>query len=269
MVSRFLVAVCCCTAAETAQAQVWRFLPGDAYFQTEITREIVEQLKAPLKDDTIILHYSFGSAPIEGEVHGYKSTEIRSLTDNRRHRIVDIHRRIRSRIPLIAKITETNGHETRIENNAVQMLIYNSGFDGTEHRIGLRYNESWPADEKAIAGKMLRSYPGSVTGIADKYFSIDWEYAKEVNPLIAVIPEAANQRPYYLQNVPVIVDARNVQFVLLPDIQLQALRRGDTGDWLEHGAWYYLIDGEKVTQVTHDNDGWHSNVVESEPKKSN
>lgn len=137
----FLVLFC----FQTSLANNNLFLPGDAFFPTELTKADIEQLQKT-KDGQLSFEYS-SLGGYQGAFCGYAGyrTALLPVADNKfANNLTKAYERIREFEGRVLIETEwEDGKTTYKETNGVQVLFYNGDFNMSKHALGLRYNENW------------------------------------------------------------------------------------------------------------------------------
>lgn len=242
-------------SCEMAEARKWRFLPGDAFFRTEITEELVAQLKATPEDGDILLQYSWGAHIQETEHdNGYKFIKLVGLTRTRKAMIVSMYSRLRKLEPLQLEVTRKEGSdgEQQREINGIPMFIYNSDFNATRFRVGLRYNEEWPHQEHEFGiPREWVNYPATDAGL---YVFEDWQNSKHVAKLAAVLPADVNGTRATAS--PVSKEARDSAIIVTLEPNLEDLmNRRDGG-----GMLFYTLMEDGI-QLVSKGDEWRSRAL--------
>jgi len=245
-----------CVLQREAKGEFWRFLPGDAFFLSELTQELVTAMERDA-DGTVKLLYNPRRGP--DLCSGYGTLEINGVSLKQRQLLAAVYRRVRKQQRPVFEITTTDSGEVRRELNGMALLIYNKTFDSRDYNIGLRYNENWVEDERNF-GVPIVSYP-ELERPPPPYIVEDWCNSKLVPALKAVLPVGRGKFPHELQFTPVTVESRGVKFVVVMDDLLEDLRMN------KMYAWCYVLEDDKVTRLEHDPDGWLTKDVEFEPVK--
>lgn len=245
--------------AEEANAQVWRFLPSDAYFHGSLTRELIKSFDDVKDEVTVTLKYN---VPAGSHAHGYNTLEIESVSKLRRKRLSEIYEDLRTRQPAIYEITETEDGEKRRELNGMDLLVYNKSFDWKSYRVGLRYNERWAADGSHLyLQRDFVSYPVSVDPLPN-YVIEDWRNSDLVDPLNLKLPSFPGRSARELQYTAATIASNQIQMIVVPHGQLEWVRSkgGPSG--------YFVVEDEKVLKVFLGEDGQSQEEWHFAPKKA-
>lgn len=233
----------------TAIAQVWRFLPGDSYFESELTQEFVMETQRSPADKPLALQYNVPSGLFD-EYAGYQKLEIHSFSEKRRQLLATIYKQTRLWQPPVFEITLDKGREVRRELNGLHLLIYNKTFDYRLYSVGLRYNENWADDGNSFSvPRPFVSY--YVLGdTLPNYVVEDWRSSKLVAPLKAVIPSFPGKTPFDLQFAPVVVQSKDVNCIVVVNRTLEDLRMGNA----RHG--FFIVEDDRASKVYYAEGGW-------------
>ena len=121
------------------------FLPGDAFFPTELTKADIERLQK-VKEGQLAFQYS-RLGGYNAAFCGYAGygTALLPVTDNKfTNNLAKAYKRIREfEGRQLIEIKMEDGKTSYEETNGVKVLFYNGDFDISKHVLGLRYNETW------------------------------------------------------------------------------------------------------------------------------
>ena len=237
-----------CICRSTAIATIWRFLPGDAFFESTLTEHTVSEIEDKSDEKNLSLDY-FTPSMFEG-VSGYAKLEITDFPKKRRRLLRKIYEKIRLMQPPVFEIKATRGKEERRELNGIKTLIYNKDFDYEMYGVGLRYNENW-AEEGCGFGSIhfMVEYPSNYvtsTGLIVE----DWRNSKWVLPLNAKPPEFSGKSPRDLQYTPVSVKCEDVKLIFVVHGTLERIQNR------EDGLVFYLAENDDIFTVRFDDGEW-------------
>jgi hypothetical protein len=151
--STWLVLSCIATSA---LANNNFFLPGDAFFPTVLTAEIIDRLQAD-RDPPREFEYSHLDSydfAFCGYA-GYRRAKIPAVDDAFVANLAKAYGEIRKHDPRKLIETVTDGKPTLKESNGVYVLFYPKAFEFPRFKLGLQYNEKW-ADEVVKLGHRQR-----------------------------------------------------------------------------------------------------------------
>jgi hypothetical protein len=144
--------VLCFVATSIADANNNFFLPGDAFFPTQLTAEDVRALQEGKPEDKVFLYSSFGgySGAFCGYA-GYLRTRIATVDRPFIKNLSLAYDRVRA--GELKKLVEVvrDGKTKLEETNGMRVLFYPQAFDFKRFHLGLQYNEKW-ADEAVKFG---------------------------------------------------------------------------------------------------------------------
>ena len=193
MARRLLLSVIVLIAAcRTAGATNRGFLPGDAFFHAMLTQELCRQLE---ESDSPSLAYVRPQSEA-GAFCGYAGYWTLQLPADSRpliQNLCTLYRHLRQSLPReIQEFQDAGGTVRQSETNGFHLFVYNADFDLQRYDIGLRYNESWSANESAFG-----PHP-AITRLElfvdDKVaFSNDWRDAASVPRLRTICPPISDQ----------------------------------------------------------------------------
>lgn len=128
-------------AARASAANIY-FMPGDAFFHTQLTEDRVQSLSADR--GSVVFGYVL---PIEsasfGGFAGFRRLEIRDFPPELSENLQLVYRKLRGEGGRIVLTYSENGKEKTQELNGYHLFVYNKTADFGRQRIGIRYNESW------------------------------------------------------------------------------------------------------------------------------
>lgn len=120
------------------------FLPGDAFFPTQLTAEDLRELQMGEAAGKIFRYSSFGG--YEGAFcgyAGYSRAQIAAVDRSFITNLVTVYGEIRQyeRKELVEVVEK--GKTKQLETNGIRVLFYPQDFDLTKFKLGLQYNEKW------------------------------------------------------------------------------------------------------------------------------
>ncbi|QDU73103.1 hypothetical protein Pan97_00700 [Bremerella volcania] len=220
-----IVAASCFLLATPCSANNSYFIPGDAFFYCEIDQS---EWKALQSGELSILDYD---RPEEMSFSlcgyaGYKRLDLSNLSDKFRAQLIKAIASMKEKYP--TKIVEIDHGEPKFfgdpagierkETNKLRIFIYNSSFDFSQFRIGLKYNESWA--ETAVRLGFKRDhfrydfFVPTPQGIAES-----WRMGSAVSPLKVQLPDS--DRGYV--TAPMKIEPSKVTFLVCPPVSLNSL----------------------------------------------
>lgn len=174
----------------TACANNNGFLPGDAFFPTELTSEDVGRLDAK-NANSLIFDYS----PLGGYemafcgYAGYFRARLPNLGEPFVRNLRKAYDHVRENYEERKLIeTRTNGKTTLRETNGVRVLFYPEEFEFPKRKLGLQYNEGW------VEEVMKFGHPRGMMRLCCLVHDADaimesWRDAKDVPGLQAELPQ--------------------------------------------------------------------------------
>ncbi|QGJ71042.1 Hypothetical protein PBC10988_27450 [Planctomycetales bacterium 10988] len=187
------------------------FLPGDAYFPTELTEGDFEALG----DSKLITYSSLGGyKPSFNGYAGYGMAKLESLDDDFLTNLKRAYQHYRSIGPREAIQRHMNGKLTLVPSDSLRVLIYPKGFIETTPSLGIRYNERWMTEV------MKFGHPPENVRLCclidDKDAVIDsWRNAERIPPLPATLPKGKLE-PQTMLKEPILIQGPIVAIVLHP-----------------------------------------------------
>ncbi len=241
-----------CLLDGSAHAVNLAFMPGDAYFISNLTEASLDGFD----DDKIVLkyHYDFSYATLGGYA-GFELLRIEGDTQKLSTRVREAYRLLREDIPL-KKTVYADGKE--LENNGFTLLVYNRSIDWSEGKInlGLKYNERWmnlPEEAFEFDEKLNeKSFRAKAKLRAHRYCPLlkmvdaiaeDWRRGPEVEGLKASGPAGVGwgcSGPPI--ETPAVALANDIQIVIVPDSTLKQLYRKN------RRAYFLAIADDGVTK---------------------
>ena len=240
----FLVAVCFLTGLERhARANNNLFLPGDAYFPTELTSVEISNLVAE-KDRHEFVYSSFGG--YEGAFcgyAGYNRAQIPSLNDAFAGNLKLAYERIRKSEPRMLLEKKHEGKTILRETNGVRVLFYDESFKFPGFKLGLRYNENWVA-ETIKFGNSPRSVRLCCLLDSKDALMVSWRDAGLVDGLKVTLPEV-EIKPGPKMESPIKINGKLKAIVFGRTSLLDFFERSD-------GASFLVVDEDGITEMMYD-----------------
>jgi hypothetical protein len=218
-----------------AQAHNTFFLPGDAFFHTVLTGEVVQQFQ---REKNVRLSYK-RPADAEFAFCGYAGFQHLDLVDAPRglkENVAALYRKLREKRPAVF---DEHDDGTKHEVNGFHLFAYNADFDFANRHIGLRYNENWVEETMAFGHRREHVFLEEFVR-ARKATSEDWRDAASVKSLAADCPKAGMPR-----------SGRDYDPALLRQgyVLVVAEREGLEDYFLmKEGATYYTLAGDQVAR---------------------
>lgn len=240
--------VVACLHAPVSATNV-KFMPGDAFFPSRLTKDVVEKLKNSA-NEFLLRHEPPTSGGALCGYSGYSSIQITDVPKSWPDQMKEVYTALRYSFPRnITEIYDEAGEIDYVdEANGFWILVYNKNFDFNRYRVGLRYNERWfdpPAREKTVFNVLdyFRPYVPSATGVAE-----DCRNAVRVEGLQVKYPDLGERQAEAageLIETPVTVSAKDVRILLIPEQNLE----------LYFGMRKLEFDDRRCNFVVFDNDG--------------
>lgn len=247
----------CLAWAHAASAHNTFFLPGDAFFHTVLTEEVLDQIE---NEKNPIFTYSRPEF-IESSFCGYagfSKLEFRSMPMKFKKRLREVYDQLRDAVPKRVEITDEviyrkgdlgdiavkTGKKLRREINGFSVFIINGDFDFSKYVLGLKYNEAWAEQVTAFSHDRnhvrLESFIQTSKAIAE-----DWRDSQLVAPLSTECPPLSKNNI----RVPAIV-APTCKFMVFEDPDLRKLADADDHDYM------YEVSAAGVTRYTKKGKHW-------------
>ena len=242
-----------CLLDGSAHAVNLAFMPGDAYFISNLTETSLDGFE----DDKIVLkyHYDFSYATLGGYA-GFERLRIEGDTQKLSTRVRDAYRLLREDIPL-KKTVYADGKE--LESNGFTLLVYNRSIDWSKGllHLGLKYNERWmdlpeEAFEVKDEERGKKNIRARMKILAHRYCPLlkmvdaiaeDWQRGPEIEGLKASVPAGVGwgyTGPPI--ETPAVAQLDDVQIVIIPNSTLKRLYRRN------RHAYFLAITDDGVTK---------------------
>ncbi len=242
-----------------ASAGSWHFLPGDAYFATELTANMFAGVRS---SEVIRAYYAhpWFEEPRFGGSAGYQIAEIKNISNATKDRITALYHKLRKTYPLEVEIhVDSEGKEKRREINGFPLLLYNRTFDFKSMRVGLRYNEDWADDVISFGhSRPFVGYDVANSESLPNYLMLDWRDGKTIPSLEATLPTPRFQDAADKAHTPISLDADKLILIVVADRTIEAIRRNRVG------ALFFIISASQTIKMYRDTDGWQqAEVIEA------
>ncbi|MFP6765741.1 MAG: hypothetical protein VB858_19075 [Planctomycetaceae bacterium] len=178
------------------------FMPGDSFFSTVLTTEVLDQIDRSEHPVFAYHRPDFLPQMLCGYA-GFSRLQYNLMPDSMKQNLRQVYSELREEYPkrieirpvmkTISTLDEGDievptGRNLHVEINGFQMLFYNADFDTMKYRMCLKYNEKW-ADEFAAWGHgrdhaILETFVPTKSAIP-----LDWRDGPLVKPLTARLPE--------------------------------------------------------------------------------
>lgn len=155
------------------------FLPGDAFFPTELSAEELAKLNKDDPTQFIFVYHNYDNGGYFCGSIGYPQVKFETLDKKFVEHLIEGYKLIRSYEPKKYVEAQENGKVILKECNPIRVLFYPAEFEYPKYELGLKYNESW-VDEGVKHG--LKSKDVLLSELIDEKTAIieSWRRAKEV-----------------------------------------------------------------------------------------
>ncbi|QEG22409.1 hypothetical protein [Mariniblastus fucicola] len=241
---------------QTSWANNNHFLPGDAFFPTELTKADVERIQKA--KGNINFKYSklggYGGAFCGGA--GYHKASMPVADDAFAKNLAKAYERIREFED--RELIEFEGEDGKIEYdeiNGVKVLFYNSDFDFNKHALGLRYNENWLKEVVAFGHSrdharlccLLQSQEAVTTS---------WRDGDLVPAFKAKTPNADGKSLRETMGEPIVFDTKVKAIVIPASTSLDDLFERSAGSQL------LVVDSSGVKEMRIENYKWQEGNID-------
>lgn len=212
-------------------AQILTFVPGDAYFRSELTEERIKCLEAGSEfawtyrmpdwlEPEIPKLRTFAGVPT------LKTVDIPKSTSNS---LVALYRSLRNTHPKqIEEVTQDGKVRESREINGFPIFMYSSSYNASKFGLGLRYNEAWPQITE-LARKRQRLTPQEFYQPISKNHELiikEWQWAHKVDGFpCQPLPDEDWQEtfdPLMPYKFPVIAKGVDLQFIVCESRNVEA-----------------------------------------------
>jgi hypothetical protein len=217
--NRFLLSAGLVLSVIPAQATNMGFIPGDAFFHSQFTKEVADSI--PEDGGTITLSYM---RPDHAQFYlcgygGFYKLEVRNIPPEIGRALKSLREKMHADSGTNFRVNlDNDGKEThRYEVDPPRLFIYGKEFDPEEHDFGLKYNERWNAPPTSTTNPKKGTaigYDNFVKG--EKAVVTDWLYAERMPGLPVTTPEGVNWGTSGKQiEEAAFADAADVRFFVL------------------------------------------------------
>ena len=243
-----LFGIVSCAIVPAAHGNNNLFLPGDAFFPTELTAAKFNELQKA--DGELEFRYSsFGG--YDGAFcgyAGYSRAKIPAVDRAFLGNLINVYAEIREFRPKQLEESKRDGKTVLEETNGVRVMFYPAAFEFPKFRPGLRYNEKW-VEETVSFGHRAEDIRlcELVTG-ADAVME-SWRDAKRVGGFEVKLPDTRPE-PGKVVDAPavllgqvkaVVIPARPLVEYAFPNEKWDYLwmvdSKGVTTYWFNEGQW--------------------------------
>jgi len=214
--ARHLLASACFTLAISSAAMANNnfFLPGDAFFPTELTADDLSRLKADADNPYVFKYSNCGGYEMAfcGNA-GYNRARIPGLNKAFVANLKKAYFRIRGyEDRQLVEHKDDDGKTTLIETNGMRVLFYPQFFQIPKFKIGLRYNDNWVTE--VVKFRHSSRHIRLCCLVNDKDAVMEsWRDSTDVAPLDVSLPKI-NLKQVLRTNAPVTINGRLKAIVL-------------------------------------------------------
>lgn len=250
--------ICCVVGVITVAGSVCvannnLFLPGDAFFPTELTKADVEELQTVKTGDRKFLYSNYSNAGFGCGFAGYSHAVIPGVDDQFAKNLASVYSIIRESEKRELIETKTDGKTELVETNGIRVLFYPPNFKFPKHRLGLRYNENWVAETVKFGHD--RNHVRLCCLISDQdAVSQSWRDAELIPGLTVQLPDVP-LKPVPKTKSPVVVRGP-VKAIVIGSNTLKDLFQYNPDDYLT----IYVVDSKGITELVYENGKWASAV---------
>ncbi len=233
------------------------FLPGDAFFPTELDKKDLEQLQTVKTGERTFEYSSLdGYDGAFCGYAGYSSAKIPAVDDLMAKRLASVYRLIQEREGSKAPQNPEDRKSIHAKSDGMRVMFYPPEFQFPRHTLGLRYNERWVAEAVKFGHEKqhlrlccLISEPDAIEQ--------EWRDADDVAPLKVKLPNVKPERQVQVE-APVVVQGP-VQAIVIGRQTLKALFQPKDRDELT----IYLVDGNGIRELEYRRGEWQSGEIET------
>lgn len=219
------------------------FLPGDAFFPTELTADSIAKLATEKKQHEFV-YSSFGG--YDGAFcgyAGYNRAKISSLDDAFIENLKSAYEQIREYEPRTLREEKRDGKTVLREINGIRVLFYNESFEFPKFELGLRYNENW-VTETVKFGHQPRSVRLCCLLDSKDAVMVSWRDAGLVDSLDVSLPKI-ELKPVPETETPIAINGKIKAIVFGSSSLVDFLRPSD-------GVSFLIVDENGITEMTYD-----------------
>ena len=241
------------------------FLPGDAFFHTVLTEE---KLKALQRESSPQFDYSRNTTGTAGCGYaGYRKLEFTQMPKSlKEHLMTACHQVLKRRALMTAFEGKASslgssdpsiGFDIQRDPTAINVMFYNTSFNFTRFRFGLRYNEDWATDVVSFGHHedhvLLDHFIAEHEAVM-----VEWRDATKVKALQAVCPKLPTLLPR-----PKIGSARPEPVRVAKNIRAVVLESPDMSRYFfgSDKCGFYDVTEDGITRYHWVNNEW---VVDSD-----
>jgi len=224
------------------------FLPGDAYFPTELTADDLARLTAEPDSPPLFEYSTLGGYDLAFCGYaGYDRAKIAALDRRLIDNLKQAYARIREGEAGQFVERKLNGTTTLVETNPVRVLFYRQDFAFPEFKLGLRYNENWVNEVVQFGHRRqdirLCCLVEDTTAVEE-----EWRDATSVGSLDVSLPDV-DKKPVPRTNEPVTINGHVKAFVL---------NSRPLSDYFapEDGTSVLVVDSAGITKLTYEEGEW-------------
>lgn len=189
------------------------FLPGDAFFPTELTQEDVAKLKADATNPPVFRYSALGG--YDGAFcgfAGYSRATIPALDEAFVANLKSAYARVREFEWRELREVDQDGVTTLVETNPARVLFYRHDFDFPRLKLGLQYNENWVAEVMKFGHARHQIRLCCLVNHAEAVME-SWRDATDVAALTVSLPQVELRRSADVDE-PITIDDRLKAIVL-------------------------------------------------------
>ncbi|MBC8350341.1 MAG: hypothetical protein H8E66_00020 [Planctomycetes bacterium] len=241
------------------------FMPGDAFFHTVLTEELLGKIDEQA-DPVFIYHRPDFLPQMFCGYAGFQQLQYdkmpKSMKDNLRKVYDDLRLDYPKRIEVTDEVrvekTEDGdidvptGKKIYTEINGFSVLFYNASFDRTKFHLAAKYNEDWAENFAAFGHGREHAVFESLVPTA-KAVSLEWRDAKLVKPLNVGLPEL-HARSFKTPLRP----KEKLVAIVLPKRDFQLAFDGKELGWMPVSLYAVTEDG--ITELMGNNGHWVKRV---------
>jgi hypothetical protein len=168
------------------------FLPGDAFFPTELSEVDLKRISTEPAGKRLFTYSSYDTYPMAfcGNA-GYQLVILENVDDafvkNLKATYEEIHRAMPRKF-----VEEKQDGKTRlVESNPIRVLFCSASFQFPKHSLGLRYNENWVEEAVSFGHKRDHLRLCCMINHPDA-LERSWRDAKTVSPLGEIVAGGKN-----------------------------------------------------------------------------
>ena len=229
------------------------FIPGDAFFYFEISQDEWKSFKSG--SDAVWSYDRPAHLPLMlCGYAGYRNLDVSSLPADYRDRFITAVDVMKKAYPSMVKseVVDTGfgfKEEKPFEKNKIRVFVYNNEFDFTKHRIGLKYNESWPEMGPRF-GHATQHFQFDFFINSPKAISDSWRMASSVNPLNVKLPDSNRGAV----ETPIRFNPESLKFLIAPPVEIESL--GFPSRNADHVC--YTVSKSSTQKLVLENRSWKS-----------